>query len=99
MKQHRHTDALRMLEHFYHTCKNISFPMKICGDDYFYTVDNWIEQNINSGPYAPRNDQAIKDDLLNMIQKEPIFVPLHADPRFKLIVKNLQRIFQSKREN
>ncbi|GEN35806.1 helix-turn-helix domain-containing protein [Aneurinibacillus danicus] len=99
MKQHRHTDALCMLERFYHTCKNISFPMKICGDDYFYTVDNWIEQNINAGPYAPRNEQAIKDDLLNMLQKEPIFVPLHEDSKFKLIVKNLQRIFQSKREN
>lgn len=99
MKQHRHTDALRMLEHFYHTNKHLSFPIKISGDNYFYTVDNWIEQNIRSGPYAPRNEQAIKDDLLNMLQKEPLFVPLHEDPKFKWIVNNLQRMFQSKREN
>lgn len=99
MKQHRHTDALRMLEHFYHTNKHLSFPIKISGDNYFYTIDNWIEQNIRSGPYAPRNEQAIKDDLLNMLQKEPLFVPLHEDPKFKWIVNNLQRMFQSKREN
>ncbi|MED5050707.1 helix-turn-helix domain-containing protein [Anoxybacillus rupiensis] len=101
MKQHRRTDALRMLERFYHTCKHLSFPMKICGDDYFYIVDNWIEQNIHSGPYAPRNEQAIKDDLLNMLQKESLFVPLHEDPKFKWMVNNLQRMFQSKpkREN
>jgi transcriptional regulator with XRE-family HTH domain len=94
MKQHRHTDALRMLEGYYHTCKKMSFPMKICGDDYFNTVDNWIEQNINSGSYAPRDEQAIKVDLLNMLWKEPIFNPLHEEPRFKLIIKNLQRIFK-----
>ncbi|WMM26102.1 helix-turn-helix transcriptional regulator [Tissierella sp. MB52-C2] len=96
MKQHRHTDALCMLERFYHTCKYLSFPMKISGDDYFYTVDNWIEQNINAGPYAPRNDQVIKEDLINMIKKELLFVPLHKDPKFKLIINNLERIFQSK---
>lgn len=99
MKQERRTEALRMLEDFYHTIKHLTFPLKIRGDDYFYTVDNWIEQNIHSGPYAPRNDQAIKDDLLNMLQKEPLFVPLHEDPKYKWMVNDLQRMFQSKQEN
>ncbi|MBL4952264.1 helix-turn-helix transcriptional regulator [Neobacillus sp. YIM B02564] len=93
MQQQRHKAALSMLERFYQTCKNISFPMKICGDDYFYTVDNWIEQNINSSSYAPRDEQAIKNDLLKMLQKEPMFLPLHEEPTFKMIFRNLQRIF------
>ncbi|MFS0647234.1 helix-turn-helix domain-containing protein [Siminovitchia sp. 179-K 8D1 HS] len=96
MKQHRSTDAMRMLEHYCHTCKNISFPMNICGDEYFYTVDNWIEKNMKSSSSAPRDVQAIKTDLLKIIQDEPAFHPLHEEATFKAIVKNLQRIVSSK---
>ncbi len=92
MQQQRHKEALCMLECFYQTCKKISFPMKISGDDYFYTVDSWIEQNINLSSYAPRDEQAIKNDLLTMLQKEPRFLPLQEEPAFKVIVRNLQRI-------
>lgn len=98
MKQQRYADALCMLECFYHTSKNLSFPIKFSGDNYFYTVDSWIEKNIQTGPYAPRNEQAIKEDLLNMLQKEPLFAPLHEEPKFKLIIKNLQSMFQVKLE-
>jgi transcriptional regulator with XRE-family HTH domain len=93
MRQKRYTDALCMLERFYETCKGLTFPVRICGDDYFYMVDKWIEENINAGPYAPRNEQAIKVDLLNLLQNEPLFEPLHQEAKFKLLVSNLQVLF------
>jgi len=98
MRQQRQEAALQMLEGFYETCKNVSFPLKIGGDGYFSAVDQWIHQHIYSGPYAPRHAQAIKNDLLNMLEKEPRWIPLHESPRFKTIVRNLQRMFQSNGE-
>lgn len=93
MRQQRPEHALRMLEGFYQTCKHLSFPMKICGDAYFDAIDHWIEENINAGPYAPRNEKVIKEDLINLLIKEPLLIPLHEHPQFKFMVNNLRSIF------
>lgn len=99
MQQQRPKEALRMLECYYRACEGLTFPIQIRGDHYFDLVNDWIAQNIHLGPYAPRDEQAIKKDMLKLLQQDPSFVPLHDDPAFKALITNLRHVLKLKEEN
>lgn len=98
MKQQRKADAMRMLEQCYRTCCNMPLPFQIRGDQYFYLIDEWIAQEIYLGAQAPRDEESIKQDIVNMFLHDPSFAPLHDEPAFQAVITNLKHVLKLKED-
>ena len=84
--------ALDCLDDYERTCRLLEFPVKLHGDEFFDKADTWIEEVITSGTSTPTDQALIKLSLVNSVAANPSFAPLANNPRFKLIVKNLEEI-------
>lgn len=93
MQQQRPEEALRMLEQYYRACSSVKFPVQICGDDYFYLIDNWLNKDSQLGVQSPRDEHSIKSDMLKLLD-EPIFAPLRETDEFKAIASNLRHVLK-----
>ena len=98
MKQQREADALRMLEQYYRACRSMKFPLQLRGDAYFYLIDEWIAQEIFLGAQAPRDEESIKQDIVNLLLHNPSFAPLQDDPAFQAIITNLKHVLKLKED-
>ena len=84
--------ALDCLDDYERACRLLEFPVKLHGDEFFDKADTWIEEVITSGTSTPTDQALIKLSLVNSVAANPSFAPLANNPRFKLIVKNLEEI-------
>ncbi|HIW33874.1 MAG TPA: helix-turn-helix domain-containing protein [Candidatus Paenibacillus intestinavium] len=92
--QQRNEQALEMLRKYYRICCDIVFPISLCGDQYYYLLDDWIARDINLGSQAPRDELSIKKDLLSSISNQPMFDSLKNDKEFIALVANLKHHLQ-----
>lgn len=88
--QQRKEKAIEMLRKYYHVCCELTFPLKLRGDDYYYLLDDWIARDINLGAQAPRDDLSIKKDLLGSITNQPLFDYLKEEKEFAAMLMNLK---------
>ena len=94
----RHEEALDMIEHYVQTCESLSFPLKLQGDEYFFKVNDWLKQQSQLMMQAPRDEQSIKQDLINTIISNPAFAPLHEQSRYEQLVRRLKTLFSEGEE-
>ncbi|WP_431028682.1 helix-turn-helix domain-containing protein [Lysinibacillus sp. LZ02] len=97
--QNRLERALEMIEAYCHVCYQLKFPIQLQGDDYFYLLSDWMEEHIQLGGQAPRDDLSIKKDLVNSLTHQPVFAPLYNDPKYKAIIANLKHHLKVEEEN
>ena len=84
--------ALDCLDDYERACRLLEFPVKLHGDEFFDKADAWVENVNTTGTSAPRDEALIKRSLIDSVVANPAFAPLADNPRFKLIVKNLEEI-------
>ena len=84
--------ALDCLDDYERACRLLEFPVKLHGDEFFDKTDAWIEEVSTSGTSTPTDQAIIKLSMVNSVSANPAFAPLADNPRFKLVVKNLEEI-------
>lgn len=82
-------EAKRLLEKYMRTCIQMKLPLKIKGDAYFYLFDNWVHQQNWSLTNLPRDEVAIKQDLIQSLEN-PMFAGLLEDPDLKALFETMK---------
>ena len=83
--------ALSLLEEYVSVCKSF-FPAYLHGDEFFDSIDEWLQNELDLGSQAPRGEEAIKKSLIQSIEENPAFAPLSKMPEFKAIVSRIKTI-------
>ncbi len=84
-------EAIEMLERYTVLCEHHFFPLTLHGDDFFNKLDGWFEE-FDLGNQAPRSDELVRESMLTAVEKNPAFVGLYEDKRFKMMVKRLKNV-------
>jgi transcriptional regulator with XRE-family HTH domain len=80
-------NALKMLENYSFICTTSLLPYKLKGDAFFDSIEDWLK---DYDIEAPRNEKTIKESILQSVAENPAFLPLHNDPKYKIIVDKLK---------
>ena len=84
--------ALDCLDDYVRACRLLEFPVKLHGDEFFDKADAWVEEVNTLGTSTPTDQTLIKRSMVDSVAANPAFAPLADNPRFKLVVKNLEEI-------
>lgn len=79
--------ALDMLEKYSYICTTSLLPYELKGDYFFDHIENWLK---NYDFEAPKDEKTIKVSVVQSIEENPAFFPLHDESKFKRIVENLK---------
>lgn len=82
-------EAKRLLAKYMRTCIQMKLPLKIKGDSYFYLFDDWVDQQSWILTNLPRDEEAIKHDLIQALSN-PIFESLLEDPDLKVLFETMK---------
>lgn len=88
--QGRPEQASDMLACYLKVCLRLQFPLKLMGDEHFYVLQQWMEQQQSVMQQAPRDEQSIKRDLLAAIEQSPLLAPLLEQEELAMLFKNVQ---------
>ena len=81
--------TLEMLSGYERVCTSHNFAVALHGDKYFDQLDDWLEEFVlNKG--APRDIKLIRDDVVNLIKKNPAFAFLAENPMYLKILSTLE---------
>ena len=80
--------VLEILEKYTELVTSDIYPLQLKGDEYFYLIDQWIEE-LDLGNTLPRSEKVIRKSMADGVIKNPAFTILADDIRFKRIVEKL----------
>lgn len=87
--QGRMDAAFEALQRYLHVIEQTPFPITLHGDDYFNKVDEWLLRELDLGQTMPRDEASLRQSLLDIVEKNPMFEPLKQDARYQVLVSNL----------
>ena len=87
--QQNKEQCLSALEQYGKLVCDISYPLKIHGDDYFNQVDGWIENTLDLGSSAPRDEKTIRESFTLAIEGNPVFEQLRDDIRYINVMRKV----------
>ncbi|WP_080872083.1 helix-turn-helix domain-containing protein [Oceanobacillus timonensis] len=90
-------EALSMLEEFTEVIKETSFPIVLHGDDYFDQVDDWFN-NLDIGNQMPRDSRLVKENFINAVVDNPLFLNGQEQERFEQINRKLKNLLECEGE-
>lgn len=67
------------------------------GDDYFNSIDEWINE-LELGSQIPRNSDNVKKQFLEIAQFTPLFEPYLKQPLFEELFQQLQKLSEQENE-
>lgn len=80
--------TLYWLEHYAAVCTSTVFPFTLHGDDYFSLIDDWLAE-LDLGVDAVRDDDMIKESMVQSVQMQPAFAFIREDPSYKALLRNM----------
>ncbi len=83
--------ALEFLKKYADLATGNIYPLKLHGDEYFYMLDDWLENTLTLGTDLPRDEREIKRSITQSVEKNPIFEELKEEPAFIKIVERLKK--------
>lgn len=90
--QNDNTSALDVLEKYVRcACGNI-YPLHLHGDRYFDQLDDWLNHCLDLGGAPPRNDAAIRQDIVSSVTENPAFLSMKDNPRFCALTLELSKL-------
>jgi transcriptional regulator with XRE-family HTH domain len=88
--------AVAMLESYTNLAASDIFPLKPKADDFFTLLDEvWEKQLKEIGfimPEIPRDEGAVRLDIVQSVTENPAFDPLAGEARFKMLLDKLRTI-------
>lgn len=87
--QENREKTLYWLEQYVAVCTSVIFPITLHGDDFFTLIDAWLE-DLDLGIKAVRDDEMIKESMLQSVCAQPAFTFVQDDPFFKVLIENLK---------
>lgn len=83
--------CLSALEHYAEIAAEVSYPIKLQGDDFFNRIDEWIENTLDLGSNVPRDEKAIRESFVMSIEGNPVFEPLRKDIRYINLMQKVKK--------
>lgn len=81
--------ALEILERYAELATGNIYPLKLKGDDYYYLLDQWIEE-LDLGGAMPRSEKIIRKSMAESVIHNPAFAALTDEVRFKRVAEKLK---------
>jgi tetratricopeptide (TPR) repeat protein len=81
--------ALEILEKYAELVTSDIYPLQLKGDEYFYLIDQWIEE-FDLGNSLPRSEKIIRKSMVDGVINNPAFTVLVDEIRFKNILGKLK---------
>lgn len=82
-------EAMEILEKYTELVTGDIYPLQLKGDEYFYLLDQWIEE-LDLGNALPRSEKIIRKSMADAVINNPAFAVLADDSRFKRIAGKLK---------
>jgi transcriptional regulator with XRE-family HTH domain len=82
--------ALEILEEYAELVTSDIYPLQLKGDEYFYLIDQWIEE-FDLGNALPRSEKVIRKSMADGVINNPAFAGLANESRYKRVVEKLKR--------
>lgn len=92
--QQNEEQAARMVERYLQRCKTLKFPLQFSGDDYFYLLQEWIDEEQTVMQQAPRDMDTIKRDLLAAVDANPLLAPLLQRKELAILYENVKHVLK-----
>lgn len=89
MQHDRKEEAVTLLESYLAACRTAGY--KLHGDDYFCSVDKWLE-TLELGVMMPINEDIVKQSICQQVVDNPVFASLQDNVRFQYIIKELKNL-------
>ena len=98
MIQGKEEKAATYLGYFVHATKHLLKDdcLKLHGDAYFDCLEEWFEK-LDLGAYPPRESKLVYQSVIMALQN-PIFEPLNQNQEYKKLQKDVQKMFEDKKE-
>lgn len=81
--------TLSMLDCYRRLVGQIKLPITLHGNDYFNKIDVWISRELDLGKSVPRNDNTVRQSLLDSIKLNPAFASLQTNKHFQAIITTI----------
>ncbi|HOP10192.1 MAG TPA: helix-turn-helix transcriptional regulator [Oscillospiraceae bacterium] len=81
--------TLEMLCGYEKVCTSDSFAVTLHGDKFFDQLDDWLEEFVLNKS-VPRDIKVIREDVVNLIKKNPAFAFLAENPTYQKILSTLE---------
>ena len=82
--------ACTYLEQYTELVMKIEWPLKLHGDAYFDTVDDWLENRMILGEDMPRDGKLVRRSMVEAVAENPAFAALHEEAAFQRILEKLK---------
>jgi tetratricopeptide (TPR) repeat protein len=86
--------AMEILEKYAELVTGDIYPLKLKGDEYFYLIDQWIEE-LDLGKSLPRSEKIIRRSMADGVINNPAFAIYADDSRYKRIVEKLNELLKA----
>ena len=87
--------TLELLEQYADLCVGAFLPFKLCGDDFFTDVDEWLDSG-QLGATIHYDDKMLKENMLRSMTDIETFAVLQDEPRFRSIVQRITDYINAK---
>lgn len=84
-------NALSALQKYCDLAVEMSYPVTLCGDDFFDRIDAWLSE-LDFGVHAPRDDKTVRQGIIEGVTNNPAFTRLSDDMKYKHIVETLKTV-------
>ncbi len=91
MKHGDQEPALDLLEKYQKLALSDIYPLRLQGDSYFSLLNDWLEDVLPLGSQLPREESAVRKNILEAPDCLPEFACLKENPRFQAVLHNLQK--------
>ena len=86
-------EALDWLEKYTNLALSADFfPLRLKGSAFFDSMEEFFE-TLSLGTHAPRSDESVRLSIREALTSNPVFEPLQTQPRFTLLLRRLDAIF------
>lgn len=81
--------TLEMLQKYTEIVTGNIYPLKLHGDEFFDLLESWLVK-LDLGTDLPRDEKTVRQSMMNIILKNPLFAVLSEEAQYNSIIERLQ---------
>lgn len=80
--------TLKILSEYAELTSSMNIPIIVSHSEFFEHTEEWFEE-FGLGSSPPRDEKIIRESILQSVKDDPMYTPLHDNPRYKAIVEQI----------